>query len=76
LERLNYFAFFEIFYIPQEEGDAALNAQGQKKLGGQPPVDKKKRFEVDHVVKEEDEEYEESRSHVDQSRQKTLSKHA
>ena len=47
LERLNYFAFFEIFYIPQEEGEAAQAGQGAKKAASQ--QDKKKRFEVSEV---------------------------
>lgn len=42
LERLNYFAFFEIFYIPQEEGETAQAAQAGKKVIAQ--QDKKRRF--------------------------------
>lgn len=44
LEKLNYFAFFEIFYIPQEEGvEGSQNVQAKKGML-QTPADKKKRF--------------------------------
>lgn len=57
MEHLNFYAMFEIFYMPQMTA----------------PNMKKKKFEVsnENVVHEEDEEYEESKSHLG-SRNKTL----
>jgi hypothetical protein len=60
MEHLNFYAMFEIFYMPQ------MTAPNNANL-------KKKKFEVsnENVVHEEDEEYEESKSHLG-SRNKTL----
>ena len=61
---------FEIFYMPTQ-------GAGTPETGGAvgPDQPNKKKFQVDHaqIVKEEDEEYEESRSYVE-GRQKTQSR--
>lgn len=65
MNHLNFFAMFEIFYMPQMNSTPAANS-----AGGQ----NKKRFEVENekIVEEEDEEYEDSKSHLEKSRKRTL----
>lgn len=66
LDHLNIYNLFEIFYMPAQE---IVEPVGGKHHGGKPKYNM-----IESVVKEEDEEYEESKSFMD-SRQKTLSKH-
>ena len=45
MNHLNFFAMFEIFYMPQMNNQSAN------------PQHNKKKFEVEQIVQEEDEEY-------------------
>lgn len=67
LDHLNIYNLFEIFYMPQTE--EPIKEGPMQKITG------KNKFKmIETVVKEEDEEYEESKSFLD-SKQKSNSRH-